>query len=102
MTKTHLIDPTVTFEEDTDAALVVKKEQPIPQSFLDRLKDERNESSNQRMGNFVRVASIPTVVVEKWLREGFDIHDKNVKASEIVARLKAESLDAFLTTNKRV
>jgi hypothetical protein len=99
---TKLIDPTITFEDDTDAALVVKKEQPIPQSFLDRLKQDRDESSNSRMKDYVRVASIPTVVVEKWMREGFDIYDKNVKASEIVARLKAESLDAFLTTNKRI
>jgi len=54
------------------------------------------------MGDFHRVASIPTVVVEKWMREGFNIWDKNVKASEIVSRLKAEHLDGFLTTTKRI
>ena len=54
------------------------------------------------MGDFERIASIPTVVVEKWMREGFNIWDKNVKASEIVARLNKENLQAFLTTTKRI
>lgn len=102
MSKTELIDPTITFEDDTDAALVVKKEQHIPQSFLDRLKTERDDSANNRMGDYHKVASIPTVVAEKWMREGFNIFDKNVKASEVVARLKLENLDAFLTTTKRI
>jgi hypothetical protein len=99
---TELINPDITFEDDTDNALVVKKEQAIPQSFLDRLKDSRDESANNRMGDYHRVASIPTVVVEKWMREGFNIWDKNVTAKEIVARLKLENLDAFLTTTKNI
>lgn len=102
MATTQLINPNITFHDDTDAAFVVKKEQSIPQSFLDRLKVERDESSNNRMGDYHRLASIPTVVVEKWLREGFDIYDKNTTAKEIVARLKNENLEAFLTTTKRI
>lgn len=99
---TELINPNITFEDDSDNALVVKKEQQIPQSFLDRLKESRDESANNRMGDYHRVASIPTVVVEKWMREGFNIWDKNVTAKEIVARLKLENLEAFLTTTKRI
>lgn len=99
---TQLIDPNITFEDDSDNALVVKKEQAIPQSFLDRLKTARDDSSNNKMGDYHRVASIPTVVVEKWMREGFNIWDKNVTAKEIVARLKLEHLDYFLTTTKSV
>lgn len=99
---TQLIDPNITFENDSDNALVVKKEQAIPQSFLDRLKTARDDSSNNKMGDYHRVASIPTVVVEKWMREGFNIWDKNVTAKEIVARLKLENLDYFLTTTKSV
>ena len=99
---TELINPEVSFHEDSDEKLVVKKEQQIPQSFLDRLKESRDESANNRMGDYHRVASIPTVVVEKWMREGFNIWDKNVTAKEIVARLKLENLDAFLTTTKRI
>jgi len=99
---TELINPEVSFQEDSDEKLVVKKEQQIPQSFLDRLKESRDESANNRMGDYHRVASIPTVVVEKWMREGFNIWDKNVTAKEIVARLKLENLDAFLTTTKNI
>jgi hypothetical protein len=51
----------------------------------------------------MRVASIPTVVVEKWRREGFDImSDRNITGAEIVSRLKAENLDGFLTTDKSI
>jgi hypothetical protein len=52
------------------------------------------------MGEFHRVASIPTVVVEKWLREGFNIWEAS--GPEIVKRLKAENLDAFMATEKRI
>lgn len=99
---TELINQEVSFENDSDAALVIKREQKIPQSFLDRLKTERDASSNNKMGDYHRVASIPVAVVEKWMREGFNIWDKNVKASEVVARLKTENLEAFLTTTKRI
>lgn len=99
---TELINPDVSFSEDSDEKLVVKKEQQIPQSFMDRLKSFRDDSSNRRMGDFERIASIPTVVVEKWMREGFNIYDKNVTAKEIVARLRLEHLDGFLTTTKSV
>lgn len=97
-----LINPEIEFQNDSDNALVIKNQQHIPQSFLDRLKVARDESSANKMGDYHRVASIPVVVVEKWMREGFNIWDKNVKASEVVARLKSENLDAFLTTTKSI
>jgi hypothetical protein len=50
----------------------------------------------------MKVASIPAVVVEKWMREGFNILDQNIDGREIVKRLKAENLDAFLTTDKGI
>jgi hypothetical protein len=79
-----------------------KHTQDIPQHFLDDLKELRDQSSSRREGEFMRVASIPAVVVEKWLREGFNVLDPNVNGKEIVRRLKAENLDAFLTTEKSV
>lgn len=97
-----LINPEIEFQNDSDNALVIKNQQHIPQSFLDRLKVARDESSANKMGDYHRVASIPVVVVEKWMREGFNIWDKNVKAAEVVARLKSENLDAFLTTTKSI
>jgi hypothetical protein len=79
-----------------------KRSQEIPQSFLDSLREQRINSTNQVEGDYMRVASIPTVIVEKWMREGFNIFDQNVDGKDIIKRLKAEGLDAFLTTEKSI
>lgn len=88
---------------DCDVGGVFRKHtQAISDDFLTSLKDQRNASKDQREGEFMRVASIPVVVVEKWMREGFDIMSGKHTAAEIVKRLKQENLDAFLTTEKSV
>jgi|TARA_B110000908_G_scaffold160986_1_gene204741 hypothetical protein len=79
--------------------VIQKNTQHIAQSFLDDLNDARNDSS-KTTGDMMRVASIPTAVVEKWMREGFNLWE--AKGSEIVRKLKNEDLDMFLTTNKRI
>jgi hypothetical protein len=94
-----LIEKTVDFKENCDG-LLIKHEQHIPDWFLDSLREERNVSASQRMGDFCRVASVPEVLVDKWRAEGFDIFRES--ASAIVARLKAEDNTKFLTTDKRV
>jgi len=94
-----LIQSDTDFIDHSDG-LLRKHTQQISQSFLDDLKDARNESTSKPMGEFHRVASIPTVVVEKWLREGFNIWEAS--GPEIVKRLKAENLDAFMATEKRI
>jgi hypothetical protein len=48
----------------------------------------------------MRVASIPTAVVEQWMREGFNIWEAT--GQEIVKRLKDQALDGFMATNKRI
>jgi hypothetical protein len=48
----------------------------------------------------MRVASIPTVVVEQWLREGFNIWEAT--GPEIVKRLRDQNLDGFMATEKRI
>ena len=75
-----------------------KHTQVITQNFLDDLKDARNQSKSRREGEFMRVASIPTAVVEQWMREGFNIYEAS--GPEIVKRLKAQNLDAFFATEK--
>lgn len=80
--------------------VVRKHTQTISQAFLDDLKDSRNASTDQREGEFMRVASIPTVVVEQWMREGFNIYEAT--GPEIVKRLRDQHLDGFMATNKRI
>lgn len=79
--------------------LFVKKNQIISDDFLTMTKDDRFDSK-ERAKEYHRVASIPVVVVEKWLKEGFDIYREPLKA--IIKKLKQENLDAFLTSNKSV
>ena len=96
-----LVGSTTDFGEDADG-LFMKNSQNISTKFVDALKEERNNSMNQREGEFMRVASIPVVVAEAWKRDGFDITDRNTDVKEVIRRLKAENLDAFLTTDKVV
>ena len=97
----NLIGVNTKYGADADGVFR-KHTQDISQTFLDSLAEQRNESTKRREGDFMRVASIPTVVVEKWMREGFDIMNDQHTAAEIVKRLKAENLEAFLTTEKSV
>lgn len=101
MKEPKLINVVNEFDHDADG-LLLKKTQDIPTWYIDGLKEQRNRSTEQREGELMRVASIPVVIVEKWMKEGFNILDGSKSGTEIVKRLKAENLDAFLTTDKRV
>ena len=96
---TKLIQSNTDFIHESDA-LVRKHTQNITQAFLDDLKDARNESTSKPMGEFHKVASIPTVVAEKWLREGFDLWEAT--GEQIVRKLQAEDMGAFMATEKRI
>tara|TARA_B110000208_G_scaffold3348_1_gene4457 strand:- start:1009 stop:1317 length:309 start_codon:yes stop_codon:yes gene_type:complete len=78
----------------------IQQTQHIPQSFLDNIRSQREDSLGTNAGDYMSVARVPVLVHEKWLREGFDMMKEPAYA--IVARLKQESLDAFLTTQKKV
>jgi len=95
----QFIDQNVAFDENSEG-LVIERFQEIPQTFLDNLKAEKAASASVREGETMRVASIPVVIVEKWMREGFDF--QHATARQIVAKLKAENLDYFITTDKQV
>ena len=79
---------------------VIKNTQKIPSDFMNSLKRQREDSLNTREKDYMSVASIPVLVHEKWLKEGFDLMKE--PAYKIVARLKQENLDGFLTTKKRI
>jgi hypothetical protein len=94
-----LIDPTVEFlDGDSDRNLVIKHSQEINAEFLESIRQARFESTQRPMGDFHRFASVPTAVVEKWKREGFDVMKEPAKA--IIRKLQSEDLGAFITTNK--
>lgn len=103
----QVIDELVSFEEDhTDPVegtqLVIKRQQDITESYLDSLKEQANAPVDRFGNRMARLCSIPTSIVQKWKREGFDIFDKNITAREIIRRLNKESMDSFITTRKSI
>jgi hypothetical protein len=98
----------VTFDEDhhngKQDTLIIGQHQEIPQDWLDGLAEKRKATTDAgyRAGEFEEFAEIPMIFVEKWRKEGFDILAHNYKAEEIEKRLRAESLDAFLTTGRSI
>lgn len=78
----------------------IKREQIITDSFIQDLRDNRFGSKNISEGETMRVASIPVVIHEKWLAEGFDLFKEKHKT--VVAKLKAEGLDYFVATDKQL
>lgn len=93
----HFIEPVHTIV-GTDDVEAVRTVQEIPQEFLDKCAQERFASSHGPMGDYHKFASIPVAVVDQWMKDGFDVYREPLKA--IVARLKKENLDAFLTSNR--
>jgi hypothetical protein len=48
----------------------------------------------------MHVASIPVCLVDKWMREGYDVYQEPIRKS--VAKLKHENLEYFLATAKEI
>jgi len=100
-----VFDTQVSFA-DTPDGLVQVQSQEIPAEHVAQLKRDKIDTTHDRMGEFHRVASIPIEVLHKWDREGFVFEDELKSGTKglqrILNRLKAEHLDAFITTNKRV
>lgn len=86
---------------DSGANMVVKREQEVPDWFLDQLNDARFDSINTRAGEMHRVVSLPTSVVEHLKdTHGFDVHVEPITAT--VAMLKKLGLDKFIATSKQI
>jgi hypothetical protein len=95
----NLIDAQTTLGEDVDG-LHVKATQFIPGTFMDRIADLRGNSVSTPAGEFHLACSIPEITVDRWHREGFDINRESIQ--DIMKKLRAEHLDGFIATNKRI
>ena len=94
-----LIGINTEYKQEVDG-LIQKQTQEIPPDFLNDLKEFRYESTKQREGEFMRAASIPTVVVEQWMRDGFNAYEAPHR--EILRRLRNRGLEHFIATEKRI
>lgn len=80
--------------------LAFRKRQEVPQWFLDQLRAIKGDSVSKREGNFMLVASVPVVIHDQWLSEGYDMTREPYKKT--LSRLRSLHLDAFIATNKQV
>jgi len=97
--KTNLIGIDTQFGANSDGVFI-KKTQDIPNWHMNELKEQRNESTKKREGEFMKVASIPTIVAEQWMKQGYNIYEMTGK--EIVKKLNEDNLQDFFTTDKRI
>lgn len=95
--QTPLHEVQVDFHENSEG-LVIEKTQELPDWWLQSLKDERFDSKNRRSGEFLHAASIPAALHELWLSQGYDCTKEPIRKT--LAKLKAEGLDAFITSDK--
>lgn len=97
MNNRNIHDIGLNFQENSEG-LVVHKSQTISDAYLQTLKDAREESKGKPAGEYHLAASVPVIVHERWLAEGYDCTKEPIKKT--LAKLKAESLDYFITTDK--
>lgn len=98
-TAMHTVNTKVLRDND-DTKFTIQQTQYIPKDFLDSLRRQRESSLDFREKDYMSVCKVPVAVHQKWMREGFNMMEEPAHA--IVARLKQENLDAFLTTKKQV
>jgi hypothetical protein len=100
-------------DSDLRSTGTIVSAQEIPKAWMDRVKAKRDHQDAQAFRTLtkgddlekVHLARIPVSVVNKWRREGFDMlalidsRDPNA-AAIIMARLRAEDLQAFQVSSK--
>lgn len=91
------------FKESPDG-LVEVNQQVLTDGFLRGLRDvkkyEERSRYVRRKEELRRVASVPAIIVEKWLKEGFNVYREPARA--VVKKCCEEGLDDFVTTRGRV
>jgi hypothetical protein len=97
----YVSDVDAVFHEDRTDGLIIEKRQDISDDFLSQLRGIKADSADQRERNFMHVAAVPVSVHELWMeRDNYDCTKEDIRTT--VKKLKAEGLDAFVVTNKRV
>lgn len=76
--------------------LVVKRVQDTT-PYLDANKRERNEFQSRRGATMRKVAEIPNIVVEQWLKEGINIFNRD-DAKKVQQKLNSNEF-AYLRTS---
>lgn len=96
---THEVTRRLTFDGDQ---AIIRRQQEIPDDFWDQVARLKHINETAPVGEYMHVAAIPDVIVEKWYAEGFNIFDPNVDHKQILARLRNEDMDRLITTSRKV
>ena len=95
VTKTHLNrDGTITFERVQDMNGILKSNQ------IELINGEQDRKAMMR-----KVATIPNIIIEKWMKEGINIynmgHDPDVR-KKVLQRLNSFDYRSLRTHNSRL
>lgn len=95
-------DTNIVEDSAIPGGLAFERTQVFPDSYWDGLQWARSQQTRAtRCKDFHKVADIPAVFVELWLRrDGFNVWREPLK--EIVKKLHREHLTDFITTERRV
>lgn len=91
---TNLISPKETLILNEDGQDVITTEQELGSDFWQDLQEAKDDWK-MRADGYTSVASIPTSLVNQWIRQGFDFW--NAPANEITKRLRLEGYEQFIT-----
>jgi len=94
-----LLDTNVTLLESA-GELGVQFTQDIPDEFVQDIQDRFTHANDAVGGEFLFVGSVPTGVVDRWMREGYNIFEEPIRKT--LAKLKAENFGRFVATSKSI
>lgn len=80
-----------------DHTVAIETEQYLDAGYWNDLAQAKEEFSLQNSG-YQKVASIPTALVNKWYREGFNIYSEEATINEINKRLRKQEFDKLIIT----
>jgi hypothetical protein len=99
MTEPYLIETNVSLVPNVGDEQAVKYSQIITDDYLQSIQD-RHTGINDVTGNFLFVGSVPAGLVDRWLREGYDVYKEPIRKT--LAKLKAENFGRFVATSKSI
>lgn len=97
----HETERRLILNDDLSQATIIRR-QEIPSDFWDKVAELKHVQDNAPVGDYLCVATLPELVIEKWFAEGFNIFDPNVTAKEVLARLRLEDKDRLITTSRQI
>lgn len=81
-----------------DGQYVIITEQTIGIDFWEEVKRAKEEFDLKK-NDYIKVASIPTAVINKWMREGFDFN--NATAQEALDKLRKDEFDKMIISGDK-